>query len=109
MSSNFHTYHVAILMIAPPLTSHLFLHRITIGTNNYRDIPPRFGQALTVAIAKAVTIAIGHERDCYADTSELEIDLMKSNQHWSPHPKELLPVIPHKGLTAERQWYVYDS
>ena len=33
--------------------------------------------------------------------SELEIDLMKSNPHWSPHPKELPPVVPPKGLTAE--------
>ena len=45
----------------------------------------------------------------HADTSELEIDLMKSNPHWSPHPNELPPVVPPKGLTAERQWYLYDS
>ena len=36
----------------PPLPA-----RITIITNNYWDIPLRFGQALT--------IAIGHDRDCY--------------------------------------------
>ena len=29
---------------------------------------------------------------------------MKSNPHWSPDPKELLPVIPPKDLTAERQY-----
>ena len=33
-------------MIAPPLTPHLFLPNITTITNNYRDIPPRFGQAV---------------------------------------------------------------
>ena len=52
-----HAYRVAISMIVPPLTPHLFLPRITIITNNYRDIPPRFGQA--------VTIAVGRDRDCY--------------------------------------------
>ena len=41
-------------MIAPPLTPHLFLLRTTIITNNYRDIPPKFGQ----------TIAVRHDRDC---------------------------------------------
>ena len=34
---------------------------------------------------------------------------MKSIQHWSPHPKELPPIVPPKGLTAERQWYLYGS
>ena len=56
-SSDLHAYRVAISMIAPPLTPHLFLPRITIVTNNYGDIPPRFGQALT--------IVVGHNRDCY--------------------------------------------
>ena len=46
----------------------------------------------------------------HADTSELEIDLMKSNPHWSPFPKELPSVVPPSGLTAERQWwYLYDG
>ena len=43
-----HAYRVATSIIAPPLTPHLFLLRITIITNNYRDIPPKFGQALTI-------------------------------------------------------------
>ena len=51
-----HAYRVAISMIAPPLTPHLFLPRIPIITNNYWNIPPRLGQALT--------IAVGHDRDC---------------------------------------------
>ena len=42
----------------PPLTPHLFLPKMTIITNNDRDIPPRFGQA--------VTNAVGNGRDCYA-------------------------------------------
>jgi len=53
-----HAYRVAILMIAPPLTPHLFLPKMTIITNNDRDIPPWFRQA--------VTNAIGHGRDRYA-------------------------------------------
>ena len=52
-----HAYHMAISMIAPPLTPHLFRPRIPIITNNYWDIPPRFGQALT--------IAVGHDGDWY--------------------------------------------
>ena len=42
----------------PPLTPHLFLPKMTIITNNDRDIPPRFRQA--------VTNAVGNGRDCYA-------------------------------------------
>ena len=38
----------------------------------------------------------------------LTIDLMKSNPHWSPFLKELPSVVPPMGLTAERQWYLYD-
>ena len=45
-------------MIAPPLKPHLFLPKMTIITNNDRDIPLRFRQA--------VTNAVGHGRDCYA-------------------------------------------
>ena len=41
----------------PTPTPHLFLPKMTIITNNDRDIPPRFRQA--------VTNAIGHSRDCY--------------------------------------------
>ena len=51
-------YRVAISMIAPPLTPHLFLPKITIITNNDWDIALRFRQA--------VTNAVGHGRDCYA-------------------------------------------
>ena len=54
-------YRVASSMIAPPLTPHLFLPNITIITNNYWDIPPRFGQA--------ITIAVRHERDSYVQLS----------------------------------------
>ena len=52
-----YAYHVAISMIAPSITPHPFLAKITIITNNYQDKPLKFGQT--------VTIAVGHERDCY--------------------------------------------
>ena len=45
----------------------------------------------------------------HADTDEEKIDLMKSSPRWSPDPKELPSVVPPKGLSAERQWYLYDS
>ena len=51
-----HDYRVAIAMIGAPLTPHLFLPNIIIAYN-YRHKPPRFGQA--------ITIAVGHDRDCY--------------------------------------------
>ena len=45
----------------------------------------------------------------HVDTSELGIDLMKSNPHWLPHPKELLPLIPPKqgiGIEmSELEWF----
>ena len=51
------------LSVAPPLESHPFLPRITIITNNYRDIPPRYREALTSAV--------GHDGDCYAQLKQL--------------------------------------
>ena len=44
-----------------------------------------------------------------AGTVEVEINLMKYSPRWSPDPKELPSVVPPKGLSAERQWYLYDS
>ena len=47
----------AISMIAPLLTPDLLLLRIAIITNNDWDIPSKFSQA--------ITIAVGHDGDCY--------------------------------------------
>ena len=43
-----------------------------------------------------------------ADTTERKITLLKSTT-WSPDPNTLPPVVPPKGLSAERQWYLFDS
>ena len=45
----------------------------------------------------------------HADTEEEEIDLFKATTHWTPDPEELPRVVVPKGLSAERQWYLYDS
>lgn len=44
----------------------------------------------------------------HADTEEEEFDLMKSSPPWCPDPTELPSVVPPKGLTADRQWYLHD-
>ena len=46
------------LGVAPPLAPRLFLPRIMISGNNYRGIPPRYKEA--------VIIAVRHDGDCYA-------------------------------------------
>ena len=75
----------AISMVVPPQTPHLFL------TNNYLDIPPNFGQALTIAIR--------HDRDCYTSslsTVASSYITLRSNIG----PKELIKLIiyPFKTL-----------
>lgn len=45
----------------------------------------------------------------HADTEEIEIDLMKHKPGWAPDHSELPPIVPPKGLSAERQWYLYES
>ena len=45
----------------------------------------------------------------HADTAELRIDLTKSATTWSPDPNVLPPIVPPKGLSSERQWYLYDQ
>ena len=74
-------------MVVPPLTPHLFL------TNNYLDIPPNFGQALTIAIR--------HDRDCYTSslsTVASSYITLRSNIG----PKELIKLIsyPFKTYSA---------
>ena len=44
----------------------------------------------------------------HTDTAEIRLDLMKSVINWSPDPKELPSIVPAKGLSAERQWYLFD-
>ena len=41
------------------------------------------------------------------DTPETEFRLLKDD--WVPNPDEYLDVITSKGLSLERQWYLYDS
>lgn len=45
----------------------------------------------------------------HADTVERKITLSKSATTWSPDPNILPPVVPPKGLSAERQWYLFDT
>ena len=45
----------------------------------------------------------------HADTQEVEFDLTKGTSLWSPDANELPSVVPPKGLSAERQTYLYDS
>lgn len=35
--------------------------------------------------------------------------LKKASQPWCPNPSEYPSLVPAKGLTAERQWYLFDS
>ena len=44
----------------------------------------------------------------HANTDEEKIELMKSTPSWSPDPNELPSVVPPKGLSGERQWYLYE-
>ena len=45
----------------------------------------------------------------HADTPELEISLMKDTSCWSPDPQILPSIVSPKGLSAERQWYLYEN
>ena len=51
------------LRVAPSLASHPFLPRVKIITNNNRGVPPRY--------RAAITIAVGQDRDCYAQLKQL--------------------------------------
>ena len=42
-----------------------------------------------------------------ADSPEKRFDLLKDS--WSPSAHELPPIIPPHGLSAERQWYLYEQ
>ena len=44
----------------------------------------------------------------HADTAEVRMDLNKSSPPWVPDKDELPSVVSPKGLSAERQWYLYD-
>ena len=43
----------------------------------------------------------------HSDTPEVKLSLLK--QSWTPTKEELPNVVPPKGLSAERQWYLYDQ
>ena len=45
----------------------------------------------------------------HADTAERKITLSKSASTWSPDPHALPPIVPPKGLSAEQQWYLFDT
>ena len=49
--------HVSIFVVAPPITSYLFLSRVTVIANNYPGIPPKF--------RNAAAITVGHDKGCY--------------------------------------------
>ena len=44
----------------------------------------------------------------HADTAEVRMDLNKSSTPWVPDKNELPSVVSPKGLSAERQWYLYE-
>ena len=42
-----------------------------------------------------------------ADLKEEEVELLKNS--WEPVPRELPPILQPKGLSDERQWYLYEQ
>ena len=42
-----------------------------------------------------------------ADSNEDEVELLKNS--WEPVPHELPPILQPKGLSDERQWYLYEQ
>lgn len=42
-----------------------------------------------------------------SDSVEVEVDLLKDP--WNPDVDELPPVVPPRGLNADRQWYLYEQ
>ena len=45
----------------------------------------------------------------HADSEEETINLMKFTPPWAPDPTVLSSLVLPKGLSAERQWYLYES
>ena len=43
----------------------------------------------------------------HSDTTEVKVNMLK--QPWSPEKDNLPDVIPPRGLSAERQWYLYEQ
>ena len=61
-SCNLQTYCIATSVVAPHLTYHPFLSRVTIIANNYHGIPPRF--------RNVAAITVGHDKGCYAQLEQ---------------------------------------
>ena len=45
----------------------------------------------------------------FSDSEQLELDLRKSDLSWSPSSALLPPVVHPKGLSEERQWYLFEK
>ncbi len=45
----------------------------------------------------------------YSDSSSIDIDVRKNKLTWHPVVTDLPPVITPKGLSADRQWYLYEK
>ena len=45
----------------------------------------------------------------FSDSEQLERDLRKSDLSWSPSSAQLPPVVHPKGLSEERQWYLFEK
>ena len=43
----------------------------------------------------------------FSDSEQLKLDLRKSDLSWSPSSAQLPPVVHPKGLSEERQWYLF--
>ena len=71
---------------------------------HFRKIPRiKIFQHFTVKADKPDTLYLKQS----GDSAETEFKFRKND--WTPSPSELPPVTPPPGLSAERQWYLYDS
>ena len=44
----------------------------------------------------------------YSDSPEVELELRK-DAAWNPRPDKMPAVVPPKGLSVERQWYLHEQ
>ncbi len=45
----------------------------------------------------------------FSDSASIDIDIRKNKLSWYPVANDLPPVITPKGLSADRQWYLYEK